>query len=101
MVVCELFNTIIPYLDKSVAGLLQSFFQLVEFKTDRYSDFDIQSISQTDLKVLSKIFEFDYDPSSGDSPTVGAFPNAIEQLYDEHPDIYDDENNEDDYEEEY
>ena len=66
-----------------------------------YSDFDIQSISQTDLKVLSKIFEFDYDPSSGDSPTVGAFPNAIEQLYDEHPDIYDDENNEDDYEEEY
>ena len=72
-----------------------------EFYDYSYSDFEAQPISQSDLKVLSKIFEFDYDPSSGDSPTVGAFPNAIEQLYDEHPDIYDDENNEDDYAEEY
>ena len=89
---------LIYLLSLSITFILLFFLILLNYS---YSDFDIQSISQTDLKVLSKIFEFDYDPSSGDSPTVGAFPNAIEQLYDEHPDIYDDENNEDDYEEEY
>ena len=69
-----------------------------EFYDYSYSDFEAQQISQSDLKILSKVFEFDYDPSSGDSPSIGVFPNAIEQLYDEYPDVYEDEE-ENDYDE--
>ena len=93
-----------PYLiifNKEITDVDKLFgFQIMKFYDYSYSDFEAQPISQSDLKVLSKAFEFDYDPSSGDSPSIGAFPNAIEQLYDEYPDVYEDEE-ENDYEDDY
>lgn len=50
------------------------------------ADFEYQLISPTEVKMLAKMFEFDFDPSSGDSPAIGAMPNAIEQYYEEYPD---------------
>lgn len=63
------------------------------------SDFEIQSISQQELKILSKIFEFDYDQLSGESPVVGVMPDAIEQFYYECPQFEneDEDENEDEY----
>ena len=56
------------------------------------SDFEIQPITSQEVKLLSKIFEFDYDPASGESPIIGIIPNAIEQCYYEYPDDSNDEN---------
>lgn len=65
------------------------------------SDFEIQSISQQELKILSKIFEFDYDQLSGESPVVGVMPDAIEQFYYEYSSYDDEDENENEGEDEY
>ncbi len=66
-----------------------------------YSDFEIQYVTQTDLNILSRFFEIDYDSSTGNSIAIGAFPNAIEQMYDEYPNYDEDESEEESYDEEY
>lgn len=66
-----------------------------------YADFEIQYVTQSDLNSLSKFFEIDYDSSTGNSIAIGAFPNAIEQMYDEYPNYDEDETEEESYDEEY
>ena len=46
-------------------------------------DFDVHSIVLTEIKALSKLFDFKFDATSEEQAPIGAFPLAMEQYYDE------------------
>lgn len=58
--------------------------------------FTVTTVSNSDLKTLSKFFDIDFNDT--ESNTIGFLPNAIEDAYDEY--LYDEEESEeepDDY----